>query len=66
VQFIQHHEAQVLEKSRPSGVVREDAGVQHIGVTENDTGVGANGWTGVGGSVAIINASGQRRVVDNL
>ena len=36
VQFIQHDIAQVLEQPHPLGVVRQDSGVQHVRVRQDD------------------------------
>ena len=41
--LVDDHEAQVAQEIRPVGVVRQDAGVQHVGVGEDDAGVFADG-----------------------
>ena len=45
VQLVDHDVAQVLEIARPLGVVRQDAGVQHVGIGEHHVGA-LRGWRG--------------------
>ena len=46
MQLVDHDVAQVLEIARPVGVVRQDAGVQHVGIGEDDVGALADGACG--------------------
>ena len=36
VQFVDDDELQILQQLGPLGVVRQDPGVQHVGIAEND------------------------------
>ena len=54
VQLVDHDVAQVLEVARPFGVVRQDAGVQHVGIGEHHVGALADGAARVLGGVAIV------------
>ena len=53
--LVDDHEAQVPEKVRPVGVVRQDAGVQHIRVGKNDLSIFTDGRAVGWGGVAIVN-----------
>src|SRR5713226_1007478 len=59
VQFIEDNVAQVFEQPGPAGVVREDAGVQHVRIGQDDVAFFANGFTGVGGGVAVIGENAE-------
>ena len=54
VQFVDDYVAEVLETFRPLGVVRKNAGVQHVGIGKDDVGALADGAAGVLGSVAVV------------
>ncbi len=54
VHLINDYESQVAEKVRPIGVVGQDAGMQHVGVGEDDIAVLADGGTMRLGGVAIV------------
>ena len=54
VQFVQHDVAQIFEEAHPFGVVRQNAGVQHVRVGENHVAALANGFARVAGRVAVI------------
>ena len=45
---------QVLEELDPLGVVRQDAGVEHVGVGQDDVAAGPDGLAGVLGRVAVV------------
>ena len=63
VQFVQDDVAQIFEEARPFGVVRQDAGVQHVWIREDDVAAFADGFAGVAGRVAIVgeDAEANRR-----
>ena len=54
VQFVDDDVAQIFEQARPAGVVRKDAGVQHVGIGQHDVGFFADGFAGVAGCVAVV------------
>ena len=54
VQLVDHHVAQVLEQLHPLGVVRQDAGVQHVRVGYDDVACRAHGPSRVGRRVAVV------------
>ncbi len=47
VQLIDHHVAQIFEQALPLGVVRQDAGVQHVRIGEHDVAFFADGFARV-------------------
>src|SRR6185369_10781783 len=53
--FINDDELQVGEEVVPVGMMRQDAGVQHIWIGEHNACVLANGWAVLCGSIAIVN-----------
>ena len=53
MQFVDDDIAQVFEQARPLGVVRKDAGVQHVRVREHDIGTLPDGLAGVLRGIAI-------------
>ena len=54
MQLVDHDVAQILEEPRPTGVVRQHSGVQHIGIGQHDAGSAANGSACVLRRVAVI------------
>jgi hypothetical protein len=54
VQLINHHVLEIFKKLHPLGVMRQDAGMQHVGIADHDVSLGANGLAGVLGGVAIV------------
>ena len=54
VQLVDHDVAQVLEIARPLGVVRQDSGVQHVGIGEHHVGALADGLAGVLRGIAVV------------
>ncbi len=54
VQFVEHDVAKIFEQAHPFGVVRQDAGVQHVRIGENHVGAFADGFARVAGRVAVI------------
>ena len=54
VQLIDHDVAQILEQARPAGVVRQDAGVQHVGIGQHQMALFANGFSRVARRVAVV------------
>jgi len=54
VQLVDHHVAQLGEEARPVGVVREDPGVQHVGVGQQHRAALARGPARVDRRVAVI------------
>ena len=60
VQLVQYHVAEVFEQPFPARVVGKDAGVQHIGVGQNQVRAIADGGTSIGGRVAVVSERPQR------
>ena len=54
VQLVEHDVAQVFKEAHPAGVVRQDAGVEHVGVREDHVAALANGFARVAGRVAVV------------
>ncbi len=54
VEFVEDDVTQVLEDARPLGVVRQNTGVQHVGIRENHVAAFANGFARVAGRVAVV------------
>ena len=54
VQLVDHHVLQVLEELGPPRMVRQHAGMQHVGIGEGDVRPRANGSARVGRRVAIV------------
>jgi len=54
VEFIEDDVAEIFEEARPARMVREDAGVKHVGIGENDVTLFADGFAGVARSVAVV------------
>ena len=54
MQLVDHHEAQVLEELRPARMVRQDAGVQHVGVAEHHVRLAADRAARVRWCVPIV------------
>ena len=59
VQLVQHDVAQILEQARPAGVVRQDAGVQHVRIGQHDVPLFADGRARVGGRVAVVGENAE-------
>ena len=60
VQFVNNDVAKIFKELGPFGVVRKNAGVEHVRVRHDDVGFVANGAAGVGGSVAIVSVATER------
>jgi signal peptidase II len=54
VELVHHHEAQVGEEARPVGVVRQDAGVQHVRVGDEHTRALPRRPPRVAGGVSVV------------
>ncbi len=54
VQLVDHDKAQIFEQLRPLGVVRQDPGMQHVGVAEHHMSAAADGTTGVRRRIAVV------------
>jgi hypothetical protein len=54
VQFVDDDEAQVLEQLRPARMVRQDAGVHHVGVAEHDVRAAADRASCILRRVAVV------------
>ncbi len=54
VQLVDHDVAEILEEVHPLGVVRQDAGVEHVGIGEHEVGPRAHGAAGVLRSIAVV------------
>ena len=59
VELVDHDVAQVLERPRPRGVVRQHPGVQHVGVGDDDPPALARRAPRVGRRVAVIDHGGR-------
>jgi len=59
VQLIDDEVAQVLEQLGPFGVVRQNAGVQHVGIGEDDVGALADGFARILRRVAVVGEGAQ-------
>ncbi|MEI2690010.1 MAG: hypothetical protein V9H69_09945 [Anaerolineae bacterium] len=62
MQLVQHHVAQPSQQFGPLGVVRQDAGVQHVRVAEDDTGLPADAGALALRGVAVVGGGPQRIV----
>ncbi|MCZ7564158.1 MAG: hypothetical protein M5U08_10525 [Burkholderiales bacterium] len=56
VQLVDDHVAQALEELRPLGVMRQDPGVQHVRIGDDDVAVGAHGAARIARRVAVERA----------
>jgi hypothetical protein len=54
VELVDDDVLEVLEQLDPLGVVRQDAGVEHVGVGQDDVAAGPDGPAGVLGRVAVV------------
>src|SRR5205085_4131232 len=54
VQLVDDDELQVFEELRPARMVRQDAGVHHIGITQNDMGTRADRPSCILGRIAVV------------
>lgn len=54
VHLVHHDESQMPEKFRPQGVMRQNAGVQHIGIGDDDARSPPNRRARVLGRIAIV------------
>src|SRR5262245_56514612 len=70
MQFVNDNKFEVFEQLRPLGVMRKDALVEHVRITQDHVTVGADCGTGVLGSVSVVgihsDASGGRQSVRPL
>ena len=55
VQFVDDHKTQVAQKLSPQGVMRQDAGMEHVGVAQDDLGFFAHRLAFGLGRIAVIN-----------
>ena len=60
VQLVDDDVAQILEQFRPAWMVRQDPGVEHIGIAENQVGAGANGTSRVLRCIAVVREGTDR------
>jgi hypothetical protein len=54
VHLINYNESQIAEKVRPVGVMRQNSGMEHVGVGENDIGVFTDNRTMGLGRIAVV------------
>src|SRR5947208_14696494 len=54
MQLVYHYVAQVLEEADPSGMVRQHACMEHVGVGDNHVPSGADKLTSCGRRVAVV------------
>ncbi len=54
VELVDDDVLEVLEELDPLRVVRQDAGVEHVGVGQDDVAAGPDGLAGVLGRVAVV------------
>ena len=59
VQLVDDDVAQVFEQTRPARVVRQDAGVQHVGIGQDDVAFFTDGFAGVGRSVTVVSENAE-------
>ena len=62
VDFVDDDDAQAAEKLGPVGVVRQDAGVQHVGVAEQQSGAFADAFALALRRVAVVGRHGHIRL----
>ncbi len=55
-----HDVAKILEQAHPFGVVRQDAGVQHVRICEDHVRAFADSFARVAGRVAVIGEHAER------
>ena len=60
VHLVDHHRGQIREERGPARVLRQDAGVQHVGVREHDARAVANLGALAGGRIAVVGAAVRR------
>ncbi len=63
VHFVDDHKAQMAEKIHPVGVMRQNAGMEHIGVGKNQPRRFTDGGTFGGWSIPIINRGGSGKLL---
>ena len=61
VDFVDHHEAQVLEELRPLGVVRQDRLVQHVRIADHDVAMQSDRLARIAWRVAVEGEGASRR-----
>ena len=59
VKLVDDDVAQIFEEARPTRVVREDPGVQHVRVSQDDVALFANGFARIGGRVAVVGKNAE-------
>ena len=57
VHFVDDDKTQMTKKVGPFGVMRQDGGVQHVGIGEDESRLNANGGSGRGGGVAVVSSN---------
>src|SRR6266481_4463104 len=65
VQFVENDVAEIFKKARPASVMREDAGVQHVRIGQDNVALFANGSAGVGGRIAVVSVNPEA-IVETL
>src|SRR4029077_10701179 len=59
VQLVENDVTQIFEQARPARVMRQDAGVQHVRIGQDDVAFLANGSARIGGSVAVVGENAE-------
>src|SRR5580704_1544637 len=59
VKLVNHDVAKIFEKARPTRVVRQNAGMQHVRIREHHVTLFADGFARVGGRVAVISKDAE-------
>ena len=54
VELVDDHKLQAREKAAPPGVVRQQSGVQHVGVGHDDVAAFADGGPATGRRIAVV------------
>src|SRR5438270_10669574 len=59
VQFVDYDIAEILEQASPSGVMRQNSGVQHVRIREHNVPFFTDGFARVARSVAVISENAE-------
>ena len=54
MQFVDDDVPEIFEQARPSRMVRQDSGVQHVRIAQHHMALFANGLARIAGSIAIV------------
>jgi len=65
VKFINHHKLQILKEGNPFRMMREDAGVEHVGVGDHNIPLRADGLSSILRCVPVI-GEGRHRFSDPI